>query len=112
MLMTGFTLLTMSIFICGAWIDALSCGQDAINAVRAALPTQEMVAALNARRVERGEPGVRLGVGVATGQVVAGTIGSPKRMDYTVIGDSVNLVVRLQDLTKTYGEDVVIDVLP
>ena len=90
MLMTGFTLLTMSIFICGAWIDALSCGQDAINAVRAALQTQEMIAALNARRVERGEPGVRLGVGVATGQVVAGTIGSPKRMDYTVIGDSVN----------------------
>ena len=87
----------------------LSRGQDAINAVRAALQMQEMIATINARRVARGEPGVRLGVGVATGEVVAGTIGSPKRMDYTVIGDSVNLAARLQDLTKTYGEDVIID---
>ena len=87
----------------------LSRGEDAINAVRAALRMQEMIAAINARRVGRSEPGVRLGVGVATGEVVAGTIGSPKRMDYTVIGDSVNLAARLQDLTKTYGADVIIN---
>jgi adenylate cyclase len=87
----------------------LSRGEDAVNAVRAALQMQEMIAAINARRVARGEPGVRLGVGIATGEVVAGTIGSPKRMDYTVIGDSVNLAARLQDLTKTYGEDVILD---
>ena len=87
----------------------LSRGEDAINAVRAALRMQDMIAAINLRRVARGEPGVRLGVGVATGEVVAGTIGSPKRMDYTVIGDSVNLAARLQDLTKTYAEDVIID---
>lgn len=87
----------------------LSRGHDATNAVRAAMQMQQMIAAINARRVDRGEPGVSLGVGVATGEVVAGTIGSPKRMDYTVIGDSVNLAARLQDLTKTYGEDVIID---
>ena len=87
----------------------LSRGEDAINAVRAALKMQEMIASINLHRLARGEPGVRLGVGVATGEVVAGTIGSPKRMDYTVIGDSVNLAARLQDLTKTYGEDVIID---
>ena len=87
----------------------LSRGDDAINAVRAALRMQEMIASINAKRSMRGQPAVRLGVGVATGEVVAGTIGSPKRMDYTVIGDSVNLAARLQDLTKTYGEDVIID---
>ena len=87
----------------------LSRGEDAVNAVRAALRMQEMIAEINARRLKRGELGVRLGVGVATGEVVAGTIGSPKRMDYTVIGDSVNLAARLQDLTKTYGEDVILD---
>ena len=87
----------------------LSRGKDAINAVRAALRMQEMIAEINLRRLKRGQPGVRLGVGVATGEVVAGTIGSPKRMDYTVIGDSVNLAARLQDLTKTYGEDVILD---
>ena len=87
----------------------LSRGDDAINAVRAALKMQEMIAAINAKRAIRGQPTVRLGVGVATGEVVAGTIGSPKRMDYTVIGDSVNLAARLQDLTKTFAEDIIID---
>jgi len=86
----------------------ISSGRDAANAVAAAETMMRMMASLNERRAERGEPPLRLGVGVATGELIAGTIGSPKRMDYTVIGDSVNLASRVQDLTKAYGVGVLI----
>ncbi len=86
----------------------LTRGDDAQNAVRSALRMQEMMESINNRRLGRGEPALRLGIGIASGDVVAGTIGSPKRMDYTVIGDSVNLAARLQDLTKTYGCDIIV----
>lgn len=80
----------------------LGTGRDPENAVASALEMLRLIGALNARRAGRGQPPLRLGIGVSTGEVVAGTIGSPKRMDYTVIGDSVNLAARLQGLTKLY----------
>ena len=87
----------------------LASGRDPANAVEAGLEMLRMTGEISAARAARGEPPVRLGVGIATGEVVAGTIGSPKRMDYTVIGDSVNLASRLQDLTKTYGVELLVD---
>ena len=87
----------------------LSSGRDADNAFASGLEMLHMLDAINLRRDARGAPPLRLGVGIATGEVVAGTIGSPKRMDYTVIGDSVNLAARLQELTKTYGVEMLID---
>lgn len=86
----------------------LSTGRDAESAVESALQMFRMLEVLNTRRDERQLSRLRLGIGVATGEVVAGTIGSPKRMDYTVIGDSVNLASRLQDLTKHYGVELVV----
>ena len=86
----------------------ISSCRDALNAVDSASAMMGLVAMLNARRRARGEPPLRLGVGVATGDLIAGAIGSPKRMEYTVIGDSVNLASRLQDLTKTYGVGVIL----
>jgi PAS domain S-box-containing protein len=86
----------------------ISSGRDPQNAVASAVTMMAMVEALNARRRRRGEADLRLGIGIATGEVVAGTIGSPKRMDYTVIGDSVNLAARLQQVTKLYQVGLVV----
>ena len=86
----------------------ISSDRDPLNAVDSAVAMSAMLVAINERRAARGGVDLRLGVGIASGEVVAGTIGSPKRMDYTVIGDSVNLASRLEKITKTYGVGIVV----
>jgi adenylate cyclase len=81
---------------------------DPENAVCGAMEMLRMIDVINQRRSREGALGLRLGVGVSTGDVIAGTIGSPKRMDYTVIGDSVNLAARLQDLSKVYRSGIIL----
>jgi adenylate cyclase len=86
----------------------LSSGRDPDNAVDCAIGMMTALNRINLKRRERGQADLKLGIGVSTGDVIAGTIGSPKRMDYTVIGDSVNLASRLQVLTKAYRASVVV----
>lgn len=66
------------------------------RAVTTALEMQAAVRALNARRVERGEEPIAVGIGVNTGLAVSGDLGAPSRVEYTVVGDSVNLASRLE----------------
>jgi adenylate cyclase len=73
----------------------VSKGNDSVNAVRAALGIQQLMTELNQEGTNRGWPDLRVGIGVNTGVVTAGNIGSPKRIDYTVIGDAVNVSSRL-----------------
>ncbi len=69
---------------------------DALRAVRTGVEIQAAILKLNAVRSKEGLKTITIGIGVNTGDVVAGNMGSPQKMDYTVIGDSVNLAARLE----------------
>ena len=77
------------------------------EAVAAALEMLKGVQRLNDARVAGDHP-LRIGVGIAHGDVVAGNVGSTERMEFTVIGDTVNYASRLQGLCKDFHQDVVI----
>ncbi|MPY71076.1 MAG: hypothetical protein GEU92_13425 [Alphaproteobacteria bacterium] len=73
------------------------------RACRAALSIRRAIALDNERRSVRGETPVRVGVGIHTGAAIAGNIGAPGRINYTLVGDTVNIAQRLEELTKHYG---------
>ncbi|MBP0003971.1 MAG: GAF domain-containing protein [Cyanobacteria bacterium SBC] len=77
-------------------------------AVRSALDMRRRLAEFNQHRIIDNQPKIRIGIGLSSGEVVSGNIGSQKRMDYTVIGDGVNLSARLESLTKEYGCDIIL----
>jgi PAS domain S-box-containing protein len=82
------------------------------RAVRAALAIQEAIRELNAGRYRRGDMALDIGIGINSGEAIVGNIGSEKRMEYTVIGDMVNVAQRIQ--TRAQGGEVLISdtVLP
>lgn len=80
--------------------------EHAAAGLRTALDMQASLVEFNAEQEKTGGPLLHIGIGVATGPVVAGNIGGEGRIEYTVIGDTVNLASRLQDLTKELGRDI------
>ena len=86
----------------------LQNADDADNAVNVGNKMMSELRALNERLAARGHEAIRIGVGISTGDVVAGNIGSPKRLEYTVIGNRVNIAHRLEDANKFYGTSVLI----
>lgn len=81
---------------------------QAILACRSALKMLEELEELNKTWVEKGFPQLAIGIGVNTGQMWVGNMGSHVRFDYTVLGDSVNLGARLEGTTKQYGIKIII----
>ena len=92
----------------GAPESSGSPAQDAINAVAAALMMRAALFNFNKARREKGLAPVRIGCGINSGPVVAGQIGSNERMEYTVIGDAVNLASRTEALNKPFATDILI----
>ncbi len=81
---------------------------DTDRGIRAAIAMITELRALNARRQQRGQKPILMGIGLNTDTIVSGNIGSPKRMDYTVIGDGVNLASRLESACKEYSAQILI----
>jgi len=94
--------------IMAVWGDAVSKGgaEDARAALRAALDMREALAQLNLKWSREGRPPLKIGVGLNHGNVLAGNIGSPRRMEFTVIGDAVNVASRIEGLTKEWHTDI------
>lgn len=78
----------------------ISLGDDPLRAVQCALEMQSEGASFNQQQEERGLPALPMGIGINTGPVVAGNIGSSTKMEYTVIGDEVNIAARMQSIAQ------------
>lgn len=90
------------------WGAPLENPQHARHALKAAMDMLERLNAIRLEFIERGWPEVRIGVGLHTGMMSVGNMGSEFRLSYTVLGDAVNLGSRLEGLTKNYGVEIIV----
>ncbi|MGI8430885.1 MAG: CHASE2 domain-containing protein [Chthoniobacterales bacterium] len=96
--------------VMAVWGNVRSEGpaDDAVAAVRAALAMRIELARLNAKWRREGLPELTIGIALTHGAVISGNIGSPQRMEFTVIGDPVNVTWKMQELTKRVRADLVV----
>lgn len=94
--------------IMAVWGAPNSTGNDQYYALKACLEMRTALDALNSRRLAIGQSAIMIGMGLHTGRAISGTIGSNERMEYTVIGDAVNLTARIEASTKSFGTDLLV----
>jgi adenylate cyclase len=97
--------------IMAVWGDTHTAGPaaDSARAIRCALLMRDALANLNARwRTQPDRLQLQIGIGINHGEVIVGEIGHPRRMEFTALGDAVNLASRLEGATKLYGCDILV----
>lgn len=94
--------------IMAVWGVPIERIDDTHKAVAACLAMRLQLAKLNQLRVARHEAALMIGMGLNLGEVIAGNIGSTERMEYTVIGDTVNVASRIESMTKHFGCDLLV----
>lgn len=94
--------------IMAVWGAPHSSARDTHNAVKACLEMRQALEKLNNTRRNRGQTDIMIGMGLHTGDAISGTIGSEERMEYTVIGDTVNMTSRIESSTKAFGSDLLV----
>jgi adenylate cyclase len=78
----------------------------AARAVRSAIAMTKALGDFNREQTDSYLPEIMIGIGIATGDIVAGNVGSEKKLEYTVLGDAVNVASRLQAMTKEVGHTI------
>jgi adenylate cyclase len=94
--------------ICAVFTPIKAEDDPARRAVRCAQGMLKRLDDINRSRKQRNEAPLQIGIGIHTGRLVAGNIGSPRRLEYTHVGDTVNTASRVEGLTKELGQPVVI----
>lgn len=90
------------------WGAPKTTGTDEHWAAKACIEMRIALAQLNELRLSRGQTEIKIGMGLNSGPAISGTIGSSERMEYTVIGDTVNTASRVESSTKAFGTDLLI----
>ncbi len=90
------------------WGAPLPSATHALDGVLSALAMIQELTRFNESHRALGEPVIDIGIGLNSGEVTVGNMGSEQRFDYTVMGDNVNIASRLEGLTKTYGANILI----
>jgi adenylate cyclase len=94
--------------IMAVWGAPKTTGQDQYHAVKASIEMRIALNELNERRAARDQTPIKIGIGIHSGPAISGTIGSSERMEYTVIGDTVNVTSRIESSTKAFGTDLLL----
>jgi class 3 adenylate cyclase/HAMP domain-containing protein len=91
------------------WTPQLCAENHALYACHTALAMQETLVRLRTRWLAQGKPNISIRIGIATGEMIVGNIGSDQARSYTCIGDKVNYSSRLEGLNKYYGTQIIVD---